>query len=125
VETETAKDQVQHRLVVVAPAYNAYRHTLLVVRHHKDLPYPVEVKADALAERVERRNPVLGGSPLGTYYETVYPSAHNDDQLQTYVQRALRSEQTMAAVLSLIAKSNEAMGTAPLRQQPGDGQEPQ
>ncbi|HTU17780.1 MAG TPA: hypothetical protein VMG10_06915 [Gemmataceae bacterium] len=124
VETETVKDQVQHRLVIVAPAYNAYRHTVLVVRHHTHFPYPAEVKAEALAEKVERRNP-LYPDPLGTTYETVYPSAHNDDELQVYVQNALRSEQTQAAVLSLIAKSNEATGTPPLPKEPADSQDPQ
>ena len=34
-------------------------------------------------------------------------SAHNDDQMLSLVSKALQSEQTMAIILSLIAKSNE------------------
>ena len=33
VETETSEEKVQHRLVVIAPAYNGYRHTLVVASH--------------------------------------------------------------------------------------------
>jgi hypothetical protein len=42
VETETSKEKMQHRLVVIAPAYNAYRHTLLVAIHNLHMPYPAE-----------------------------------------------------------------------------------
>jgi hypothetical protein len=38
VETESSKEKVQNRLVVIAPAYNGYRHTLVVALHHPDLP---------------------------------------------------------------------------------------
>ena len=48
VETETAKDKVQHRLVIVAPAYKSYRHTLVTALHNPDLPYPAEVRAAGL-----------------------------------------------------------------------------
>jgi hypothetical protein len=106
VETETSKEKIQHRLVIIAPAYNGYRHTLIVALHNPDLPYPAEVRAEALAEKVRRENTF--STAIGPIYDTVYPSAHNDDQMQALVRSALHSEKTMAAVLSLIAKSNEA-----------------
>ena len=45
VETETSTEKVQHRLVVIAPAYNGYRHTLVAANHDPNLPYPAEVRA--------------------------------------------------------------------------------
>jgi hypothetical protein len=116
VETESVKELVQHRLVVVAPAYNGYRHTLISVLHNPNLPYPAEVRAEGLAEEVARRNdPVLGLSTKATGY----PKAHDDEQMQALVQRALNSEPTKAVILSLIAKSNEAN---PPPTPPGNGE---
>jgi hypothetical protein len=123
VETETSPDQVQHRLVVVAPAFNSYRHTLIVVRHNPNLPYPAEVRAEALGENKEKRK--SSGLPtLLPEYETVYPLANSDEQMLKLVQQALQSEPTQAVVLSLIAKSNEAQSgdssPSPPRQGPVD-----
>jgi hypothetical protein len=106
VETETSKEKVQHRLVIIAPAYNGYRHTLIVAVHNPDMPYPAEVRAQALAQKVERTNPLMPA--LGPIYDTVYAVANSDDQMQQLVRQALQSEETKAAILSLIAKSNEA-----------------
>ena len=107
VETEEGQGVVQDRLVVVAPAYNGYRHTLIVAKHHPTLLYPVELRAEALAKRVRAENTPL--TPVtGPTYRTEYPSAHTDDQMVHLVQQALASDQTKAVILSLIAKSNEA-----------------
>jgi hypothetical protein len=106
VETEMSKEMVQHRLVVVAPAYNGYRHTLVVALHNPDLPYPAEVRAKVLGKQVKRES-VISNPFLDTYH-TVYPSASSDDQMQDLVKRALQSDESKAAILSLIAKSNEA-----------------
>jgi hypothetical protein len=115
VETESSKDKMQHRLVVIAPAYKGYRHTLLVAIHNPDLPYPAEVRAQALAEQVKREDSIA--LPRGYYYETVYPVAHSDDEMQRLVERALKSQQTRAAILSLIAQTNEAtVSPAPIPQ---------
>jgi hypothetical protein len=109
VETETSNEQVQHRLVVVAPAYHSYRHTLIVVRHGIHLPYPAEVRAEVLAKK-EKRDSGLPGRPIEV---TVYPSANSDEQLVNLVQNALWSQETRAVILSLIAKSNEANHASP------------
>ena len=106
VETEMSKDRVQHRLVVVAPAYNGYRHTLVVALHNPDLPYPAEVRAKVLGKEVKRDSVI--SHPFLTTYDTSYPSASSDDQMQDLVKQALHSEESKAAILSLIAKSNEA-----------------
>jgi hypothetical protein len=103
VETERSEHQEQHRLVVVAPAYNGYRRTLITVLHDLDLPYPAEVRAEGLAESIERMSPLHD-----IYTVTVYPSADSDEQLIELVQKALQSGPTKALILSLIAKSNEA-----------------
>ncbi len=108
VETEEGKERIQHRLVVIAPAYNGYRHTLITASHHTHFPYPTEVRAESLAERV-RGEPIFGPLASGPMI-TVYPKANNDDEMRGFVQRALRSGPTMAAVLSLIANSNQAKG---------------
>jgi len=115
VETEAGKERVQHRLVVIAPAYHSYRHTLVVALHNPHLPYPAEVRAEALAEQVVSKSPFI--SVVGPSYDTVYPRAHDDEQMQTLVRRALQSQQTMAAILSLIAKSNEARAAPPPAEQ--------
>src|SRR5262249_11243348 len=110
VETEVAKETVQHRLVVSAPAYNAYRHTLIVVQHNVHLAYPAVVRAEALAEREQIYSSVaILGQPT---HKTVYPSAFDDEQLKRLVAKALRSDQTRAVILSLIAKSNEAQASS-------------
>jgi hypothetical protein len=111
VETESSKEKMQHRLVVIAPAYNGYRHTLVTVVYNSDLPYPAEVRAAALAEKVARPS-VIDLSSLGSNYNTVYPTANSDEQMQALVKRALHSDQTLATILSLIAKSNEANATS-------------
>ncbi len=113
VETETAQDKVQHRLVIVAPAYHSYRHTLVAALHHPDLPYPAEVRAEALAkrERVQREGTLRVMEPA--VYTTVYPSAYDDNQMLKLVQEALQSAPTTAAILSLIAKSNEVKHGGP------------
>jgi hypothetical protein len=104
VETEASKDQVQHRLVVIAPAYNSYRHTLIVAKHSLHFPYPVQVIAQALAETVK--------------FLTNYPSASSDDEMLHLVSKALHSDSTKAAILSLIAKSNESrLSPAPVPQE--------
>jgi hypothetical protein len=122
VETEAAKQMVQHRLVIIAPAYNGYRHTLLTAIHHRDMPYPCEVRADALAEKVRNEEPLAAAIHP---YKIVYPSAFNDDNMLALVRTALQSTQTQAALLSLIAKSNEARGAgeAPPPAAPAAGQE--
>lgn len=105
VETETAKETVQHRLVVIAPAVDSYRHTLIVAKHKIRLPYPSEVVAEALGKSVEHKLP---GRPNSGFYTMVYPEAYDDEQMLQLVQKALRSSQTTAIILSLIARSNEA-----------------
>lgn len=90
VETEISEERVQHRLVVIAPAHNGYRHTLIAVWHDPDLPYPVYVEAGGLVDGFGQ-----------------YPTASSDDQLQSLVKKALQSDATKAVILSLIAKSNE------------------
>ena len=107
VEKETVKDKQQHRLVVIAPAYNSYRHTLLTVLHDPALPYPAEVRAEALAERVPQdRFPWRPAS--SREYVTAYPYAHSDDELISLVGKALKSPATTAAIQSLLARSNDA-----------------
>lgn len=111
VETEQSKEKVHHRLVVIAPAFNAYRHTLITANHHPNLPYPVEVRAAGLEESQTRRRQGAGIVPgvlPETYQVTGYPSASNDDQMVQLVEKALRSEETQSVILSLIAKSNES-----------------
>ena len=117
VETETSNERVQHRLVIVAPAYNGYRHTLFAVLHNPILPYPAEVRARVLAEEVER----IDSTGIDVYRETVYPVANSDEQMQTLVGQALQSEETKAAILSLIAKSNEARQSPSTIPQNGKG----
>lgn len=95
VETEEAEGRVQHRLVVVAPAYNSYRHTLLTVSHDDALPYPVLVKALSLLVRTDFDE------------GEVYPEAADDEELIKLVGRALRSDDTRSTIISLIAKSND------------------
>jgi hypothetical protein len=101
VVTETTKDDVQHRLVIVAPMYNGYRHTLIIAAHKRDFPYPTEVRAVGLGKY---------GMDLD---EDDYPSANDDGEMQALVQKALRSGSTIAIITSLIAKSNEATGLSP------------
>ncbi len=98
------KDRVQHRLVIIAPAYNGYRYTLITALHHPDFFYPAEVRANALAKKVRREEPFIPR----VLYDTVYPNANSDDEMQALVRDALQSEDTKAVILSLIAKSNEA-----------------
>ncbi len=111
IETESSEKQLQHRLVVVAPAYHGYRHTLITALHGLDLPYPVEVRAESL-ERSEKRDvlvPSMTDVIIGRkhYYETYFPVANDDAQMLKLVQEALRSGPTRALITSLIAKSNE------------------
>lgn len=110
VETEKGDGGVQHRLIVMAPAFNSYRINLLTATHGKDLPFPVRIIADALATKVERRgNESFIEKAIGVKsYETVYPTAADDDEMQRLVGIALRSDQVKAIILSLIARSNEA-----------------
>lgn len=116
VESETSKDTVQHRLVVVAPAYGSYRHTLVVVRHNKDLPYPSEVRAACLAEKKRIKVPTALG--LFTSEEVMqYPEAASDEEMQNMLQQVLTSEETKAAILSLISKSNETTTSGPAIEQ--------
>jgi hypothetical protein len=102
VETEASKERVQHRLVVIAPAYNGYRHTLITSLHSPHLPYPAEVRAEALGQQV------TGGSATGPIDRTAYPQANSEEQMLDLVQRALRSDQTAALIHSLIAMSNDS-----------------
>ena len=128
VETEAAKEQVQHRLVIIAPAYNGYRHTVLTAIHNRHLAYPAEVRAKSLAVQKEVQTYLTRLGPPD--YETVYPSANSDEDMVSLVARALRSTETKAAVLSLIAKSNEAKrspvaGEIAKSDPPNDAGEPQ
>jgi hypothetical protein len=98
VETESSPNRVQHRLVVIAPAWKGYRHTLVTAIHDPNLPYPAEVRAEALARPVE---------PVGV----AYPRANDDDDMRSLVANALRSDQTKAVIISLISKSNEVISS--------------
>jgi len=100
VETESSKERVQHRLVVVAPAYNSYRHTLIVAIHQLNLPYPVEVRAEGLEAKE--------GESQSSEAQPDYPSANDDLEMQHLVSQALRSGRTKATIASLISKSNDA-----------------
>lgn len=111
VESENDKENVQHRLVVIAPKYRHYRHTLLAVIHNLHLVYPAEVKATALGRKVKQEgfgSLMLGGQALFT---TVYPIVSSDIDLLEKIQEALYSGHTRAIILSLIAKSNEESQT--------------
>jgi hypothetical protein len=66
------------------------------------------VRAKALEKTVLREKSALERPTIIPEYVTVYPIANNDEQMQSLVKEALQSEQTMAAILSLIARSNEA-----------------
>ena len=107
-ETELSTEKVQHRLVVIAPAYNGYRLTLVAALHNPDLPYPAEVRAKSLEE-------------LDQFHRPVYPEANDDIQMAELVQSALNSQPTRAAILSLIAKSNEVRLPPPSVLQAGEG----
>ncbi len=107
VETETTKERLQNRLVVIAPAYNGYRHTLITALQHPKLPYPVEVRAEGLETRQKREDETSLAVALSGRYMTVYPTAYDDAQMTRLVQNALRSDSTRAIILSLIANSNE------------------
>ena len=85
----------QHRLVVVAPACNGYRHTLITVIHSTDLPYPAEVQAE----------------PLWDVF-SMYPSASTDDELRALLAKALQSDKTKALILSLIAQQPPNLPTS-------------
>jgi hypothetical protein len=78
------------------------------------------VRAEALAEKVERKIPIA--TSLGPVYDTVYPAANNDEQMLWLIKKALRSEPTQAAILSLIAKSNEARLALPQPPQTDEGE---
>lgn len=122
VETETSKEQVQHRLVIIAPAYKGYRHTLIVTVHNNDLPYPAEVRADPLAKRVMDVDEGVVPDPFHPVYKTIYPIANSDEQMQDLLKQVLGSEQTKAIILSLIAKSNEtSRSPSPVPQDPTEG----
>ncbi len=120
VETERDEKAVQHRLVVVAPACNGYRHTLITARHDPHLPYPAEVRAEALAEKVPH-DISMNYPPGVTGFDTTYPRAASDDEMRQLVERALHSDQTKAVILSLIAISNEAKASPPAGAQIGAG----
>lgn len=98
VETEETDKLVQHRLVVIAPAYNGYKHTLVTVIHNPDIAYPAEVRVPAI-EEIERISDLLT--------RTTYPKATSDVAVQQLAQKSLQSGETEAIILSLIAKSNE------------------
>lgn len=87
VETETGTETVRHRLVVIAPAYNGYRHTLLAVTHKVHFPYPAEV--DSYQPSMFGTNPFAG----------------DDVQLQQHVADILRSDHTRGIITSLIVNS--------------------
>lgn len=85
IETEMGQTKVQHRLVIIAPAYNGYRHTLVVVHHKQNLPYPADVLAETFASS---------------------QTAHSDTELQDLIGQVLQSKQSLAMILSLIANSS-------------------
>ncbi|MBX9679101.1 MAG: hypothetical protein K2X38_10090 [Gemmataceae bacterium] len=91
VESEEGDVYFQHRLVVVAPAYGGYRHTILVALHKFHMPYPCEVRSESLSYEGE-----IG---IG------FPSAVSEEQLIRLVRKALTSDETKAAMSSLIANS--------------------
>ena len=109
VETEATKERQQHRLVVIAPAYDNYRHTLITAVHGK-LAYPAEVKADGL-EFANSKRITIGQ----TSYDSKFPVANNDDEMQALVKQALASGATSAVIHSLLAQSNEAHPTNALQ----------
>jgi hypothetical protein len=116
VETESVEKKTQHRLVVVAPAYHGYRHNLVVAIHNPDLPYPAEVRSQSLHAR-QGYIPI----PVVTFSPDGYPIVNSDDEMRAVVAHALRSDETKALILSLIAKSNEAMSSSATAPQAGAG----
>jgi hypothetical protein len=108
VTTTATKELVQHQLDLIAPALNRYRETLLTVTHRPERVYPVRVAAECLqSPRTELEAPdwirrQKGGPPPGTR------DANNQDELIDLLRIILRSSQVVAAIESLIARSNEA-----------------
>ena len=105
-------------MVIVAPTYNGYRHTLITAIQGSKLPFPVEVRAEALGREEKRERDAtivdqMVGGIMGnkrTYSVIVFPTANDDSEMITLIQKALRSGSTRAIITSLIAKSNEANG---------------
>jgi hypothetical protein len=104
VETETAKDRVQHRLVVVAPALTS-RHTLIRAIHSAQWPYPAEVQAEGLKKPDHAG--LASSISLAGLQERVYPTANDDDEMQQLLRKAFGSESTRALISSLLAQCNE------------------
>jgi len=102
IETETSGENIQHRLVIVARSYHCYRHALVTALHKRNLPYPVEIREQSLAKLTP------SDEPHSDEPEVTYPSASSDDRMQGLLQKALRSDSTVAILSSLIANSNEA-----------------
>jgi hypothetical protein len=103
VETEVwQKDYSQHRFVVIAPAVNGLRQTLVTVRNEKDLPYPATVYSPAINGLIVAHfvSPGSGG-PGST-------DVFDEDELKRTLGLVLGSKEVRAVIISLIARSNEA-----------------
>ena len=107
VDTESGGKKVQHRLVLIAPYYRNFRHTLIVVLHNVDLVYPAEIQAESVKKTVKSdiTNPMVGGGP---FYDNEYPTVLSEDEMMSTIRNILHSDQTRAVILAMIAKSNEA-----------------
>jgi len=113
VESETNQKDVQHRLVVVAPAYNNYRQTLVAAIHNAKLPYPTEIRALGRLENTDQERLFIDeveeeAEDEDDVQQTIFPTAYDDTEVIKYVSEALRSGPTRSLIISLIAKSTEA-----------------
>lgn len=106
VATTTSGPLVQHQLDIVAPALKQYRKTLVTAKHHKDMVYPVTVRAESFLPE-ETGVPAPIGVPFPLEPPPDQREANTQDEFVDLVRQVFQSGRVKAMIQSLIARSNE------------------
>ena len=95
----------EYALTLIAPALEGYRHQLVVVRHNPSLVYPATLEAECFGpgQSAEQKAGKNGGGDSEA-------TALSDNEFTELLRVALQSPEVNCVVLSLIARSNEAVG---------------
>jgi len=94
VHTTEAKEGVSHRFDIIAPALGNYRHSVMTVKHSRDMPYPTTISsiADTLSERMS----------------TDINRQYTEEDFIERVREILGSVQVVAVIQSLLARIQSA-----------------
>ena len=94
---------------IIVPLLDDYRHSILMVGHAKDFPYPAIVDAEVFRDDKSSFRVLLERGFIGAITGKPINRADNDEEFSALIDKVVWSSQVGTALQSLIARAKEAL----------------